>query len=272
MSLILTTSNLQAKNVELLTFDKSEVQKNGLPRNFRDLSQFNLNAIASAQFSQKELQEIRKKFPNEKITIVDLRRESHGFVNGVSVSWREPFDASNVGKTSAQILKDEKFRLNLVKKNGQILVNKILEKDKENGWYEEVKPEILQAQEVETEENLVKKNGFSYKRFVVQDHAKPDEKQFGEMVKFIKSLPQDQKIYVHCAAGKGRTTTFLALYDIIKNGDKLTLDEILKRQHKAGGANLYEVDEESNWRENLAQEKLEMLKKFHAQNLESSKQ
>lgn len=255
-----------AKNVELLTFDKSESRSDGLPRNFRDLSQFGLNAIASAQFSEKELQEIRKKYPNDKIIIIDLRRESHGLINGQAVSWREPFDKSNDGKKDSVILQGEKNRLNLIKKDQQILVNQIVKKDKKNGWYTEVNPQIIDIRQVTTEEDLAKKNGFEYKRFAIQDHARPDEKQFKEIIKFIRNLPQDKKIYVHCAAGKGRTTTFLTLYDIIKNGDKLTLEEILKRQAKAGGSRLDEVDEDEEWRKELAQEKLEMIKKFYEEN------
>lgn len=267
---ILNMPQVLAASVELLTFDKSETKKDGLPRNFRELSEFGLNAIASGQFSEKELQAIRKKYPNEKIIIVDLRRESHGLINGRAVSWREQFDKSNANKKDSEILRDEKLRLNLLKKDQQILINQIVKKDKKNGWYEKVSPQIVDVKEVATEEELAKKNGFEYKRFAVQDHAAPDQKQFLELVKFIKSLPQDKKIYVHCAAGKGRTTSFLTLYDIIKNGDKVTLEEILERQHKAGGSRLDKINEDEKWRENLAQEKLEMIKKFYEENSKKS--
>jgi protein-tyrosine phosphatase len=266
-SLILAASQLQAKNSEVLTFDKNETKKNGLPRNFRDLSEFGLNAIASAQFSEKELQAIRAKFPDEEIIIVDLRRESHGLINGLPVSWREKFDSSNAGKTVKQIISDEEERFNLVKKDKKIIVNKILEKDKENGWYESLKPESIEVFSATTEENLAKKNGFFYKRFVVQDHAKPDDKQMQEMLKFLLNLPANKKIYVHCAAGKGRTTTLLTFYDILKNGHELTLEEIIKRQYKIGGSNLYEVeDDEPKWRSDLAKERVEMLQKFYNEN------
>lgn len=266
-SLILVAPQLQAKNNEVLTFDKNETKKNGLPRNFRDLSQFGLNAIASAQFNEKELQTIRAKFPDEEIIIVDLRRESHGLVNGLPVSWREKFDASNGGKTAKQITSDEEARFNAAKKDKKIIVNRILEKDKESGWYESLRPESVDVASAITEENLAKQNGFFYKRFLVQDHAKPDDKQLHEMLKFLLNLPADKKLYVHCAAGKGRTTTFLALYDILKNGNELTLDEILKRQQKIGGSNLYEAEEdEPKWRQELAKEKVAMLQKFYDEN------
>lgn len=266
LALIINSSLADAKNVELLTFDKSETSLHGLPRNFRDLSSFNLNAIASGQFSEKELLEVRHKYPTDKIIIVDLRRETHGLINGIAVSWREQFDKSNDGRKTSEILQEEKSRFSLVKKDGEILVNRIIQKDKKNGWYSEVKPEILEVTDAISEEDLVKKYGFEYKRFPIQDHAKPSEKQFYEIINFIKALPKDKKVYVHCAGGKGRTTTFLTLYDIIKNGDKLTLEEILKRQYKAGGSDLSSDDDEENWRADLAREKLELIQKFYAEN------
>lgn len=263
LSLFLMASEGFAAKSLLLVYDKNEGGKNNLPKNFRDLTDLGLNAIAGAQFSEKNLEEIKNKFPNEKILIVDLRRESHGFINGEAVSWRTEFDLSNIDKTSAEILKDEKSHFNIIKKDGEVLVNRIVEKDKKNGWYSAVKPEFVVINNVTTEEELAKKNGFEYKRFIIQDHAKPTEEQLENIVNFIKKLPADQKIYVHCAAGKGRTTTFLTIYDIIKNGKNISLEKILERQYKAGGSRLGKIDEEEEWREKQAKEKLEMIKEFY---------
>lgn len=275
LAMIFNASQLMAKNVEMLIFDSNKTEANGLPRNFRDLSKFGLNAIASAQFSEKELQKVREKYPNEKIIIVDLRREPHGIINGEAVSWREEFDKSqsNSGKKNFEIIADEKSRLNIAKKDGEILINKTLEKDKKNGWFKEVQPQIVVVQEALSEESLAKKYGFEYKRIAIQDHAKPDQERFKEIINFIKNLPQDKKIYVHCAGGKGRTTSFLAFYDIMKNGDKLTFEEILERQYKAGGGKLYEIDEEEKgeFRTKLAEERFNLIAEFYEKNLENSR-
>ena len=77
------------KNIILspqIYFDTINKENNKLPRNFRDLNLYNLKAIASAQFSENELIFIKKKFFNKKITIVDLRKENHFFINGIPVS------------------------------------------------------------------------------------------------------------------------------------------------------------------------------------------
>ena len=256
-------------NTEILIFDTKETGKDGLPRNFRDLSSLGINAIASGQFSEDELLAVRKKFPNEKIIIVDLRRESHGFIDGNSVSWRAAFEKSNENKTAAQIIAYEKSLLRTEKKQRQIIINKILEKNPESSWYKQVEPEIVSVNKIINEEDLAKKHGFQYKRFVVQDHAKPSDSELTRIISFIRSLPQEQKVYVHCAAGKGRTTTFLTLFDIIKNGKNTQLKTIFKRQSKLGGATLDEIDEKSEWRTKLSEERLKMIEDFYK--IETSK-
>lgn len=261
---MLNINQALAMPAEIVVFDTRETMKNGLPRNFRDLSKIGLNAIASGQFSEDELQVVRKNYPNEKIIIVDLRRESHIFVNGYPISWRAAFDRSNEGKKTAEIIADEKSQITKAQKNSEIIVNKILEKDRETEWFTEIEPQIISVKNSLTEENLAKKYGFEYKRFTVRDHAKPDADEFKNIISFIKKLPPQQKVYVHCAAGKGRTTTFLTLLDIVKNGKNTSLENIFKRQAKIGGATLNKIDEESEWRTELAQERLKMIEDFYA--------
>src|ERR1700730_14384666 len=56
---------------------------NPSPKGLRDL-----RISGSAQFSEKSLQEIVKKVGcSGKFIIVDLRQESHGFVDGIAISW-----------------------------------------------------------------------------------------------------------------------------------------------------------------------------------------
>ncbi len=245
--LIISASQSFANNMTL-SFDRSETRKDGLARNFRDLSQFNLNAIASAEFSENELMAIKKKFPNDKIIIVDLRRESHALINGKSASWE---GEENNKKEISEILLDEKSKVDFIRKNPK------------NNQLTSLNPKITELKSIMTEEELVKKNGFEYKRFAILDRAIPDQNQFDAMVNFIKTLPEDKKLYIHCAAGKGRTTTFLVIYDIIKNGNKVSLSDIIKRQKEAGGAALDVVDEETSNRSEFVKKRLEMLTKLH---------
>ena len=258
-----TASRALAQKASLLTFDKSEITKDGMPRNFRDLSVIGINAIASAQFSEDELQKLRQEYPNEKIVIVDLRQESHGFINGKPVLWRSYFEKINQNKEISEILSDEKSRLDAAKKDHEIVINEVIKRDKESGWYEDVAPKIITVNQAISEKDLAQKNGFEYQRFSIRDFDIPQAKEFSRMINFIKNLPEDKKIYVHCAGGRGRTAMFLVILDIIKNGKKVELEEIFKRQNKLGGARLDEISKEEAWSKKLATERLKMLEDFY---------
>ena len=127
------------------------------------------------------------------------------------------------------------------------MINEVTKRDRENGWYKEISPKIVTVNKAQNEKDLAAENGFEYQRFSVRDFDKPNEKEFLRMVSFIKNLPQDKKIYVHCAGGKGRTGMFLVTLDIIKNGKETALEEIFKRQNKLGSAKLDEISEEEAW-------------------------
>ncbi|MCE2687753.1 MAG: hypothetical protein LW595_04310 [Rickettsiales bacterium] len=276
----LSTSFLMAnqKEPDLLTFDKTknneESFESSMPRNFRDLNnpedKININAIASAQFNEDELKAIKKKYPNQKILIIDLRKESHAFINDKPISWRSQFNLDNKEKQYQQILSEEKQKVNDLKKKSQIIVSEIIKKDEKNGWFSEISPIIVNVNKVETESEIAKRNGFDYKRIAIRDHSYPNKKQLTEIVSLIEKTSPKTKIYVHCAAGRGRTTTFLTIFDIIKNGKDTTLEEIFKRQYKIGGSRLDKIDEDSKWREDLAKERLETIKSFYEKYTEKS--
>ncbi len=259
------------KKPNILIFDKTknneESFESSLPRNFRDLNnpedKININAIASAQFNEEELKAIKKKYPTQRILIIDLRKESHAFVNNKPISWGSQFNLDNNEKSYQQILLDEKQKVKNLAKESQIIVSEIIKKDEKNGWFSEISPILVNVNKVETEAEIAKRNGLDYKRIAIRDHSYPDSKQLMEITSLIEKTSPQTKIYVHCAAGRGRTTTFLTIFDIIKNGHNTTLEEILKRQYKMGGPKLDKIDEDSKWREDLAKERLETIKNFY---------
>lgn len=83
-----------------------------------------LQTSGSAQFSAESLNAILDKIPNKNVIIVDLREESHGFLDGMAVSWYTSRDWSNVGKSLAKIEADEEIRLEDAKNQGWIFVYK----------------------------------------------------------------------------------------------------------------------------------------------------
>ena len=266
--LILNSSNAFATRLAYFPAFYEVEDKKKLPKNFRDLSALKINAIASGQFSESQLQEIRKKYPEEKITIIDLRQERHGFIDGKAVSWHTPFEMANQHNSTENILSDESRALNQLENNKKTVIFDILKnRDLNTGWYKEISQKTINVTRAISEKELAEEMGFGYKRFPIRDFDIPSQKEFAKIIQFIENLPQDQKIYVHCGAGKGRTGTFLTLLDIAKNGKETELKEILKRQHELGSARLDNISTEESWSEDLARERMKMIENFYKMKL-----
>lgn len=237
-----------------------------LPRNFRmcidplpkvenppsSIGLKELQASASAQFSEQALDAILQKIPIKEVTIIDLRQESHGFINGIAVSWFKERDWGNKGKNLSEILNDENGRLKEVSKLPLTIV-----------YASRKFPIPICVNQVHTESELVTKRNLGYLRIPVTDHLKPTDENVDNFIHFFLSLPKNSLwIHFHCAAGEGRSTTFLAMYDMMKNATKVKLQDIFLRQYLLGGINF--LNESSHdWRKNFVEERKLFLRQFY---------
>nr|WP_314463347.1 phosphatase [uncultured Clostridium sp.] len=204
-----------------------------------------LNISGSGQFSENGLifikQAIGDKTP---IIIVDLKQESHGFINGTAVSWVNVKNNLNKGITKEQVLETENNKLQ------SITINKKISIDKQN----------LVPIKVQNEEKLVESMGMAYVRVPVTDKEKPIDATVDYFVQFVKTLPQNTWVHFHCEEGLGRTTTFMVMYDIMKNAKKVELNDIMSREILFGGQNL--LEDKNNVSTN-AKQRAEFIKKFY---------
>lgn len=246
----------------LLVFDAA--LKNELPRNYRNAHRaFNLRISGSAQYSEAMLTEIIKRADGA-VYVVDLRQESHGFVNGIPITWYSTKNSINNGKPRAEIVQSEMELLNNIKKRNLVEINRGhkmhggLKMISIGTWHE---PTAV----VETEESLVNRYGVRYKRFFIADHHRPEDSEVDEFIKFTNGLPKNAWLHFHCRGGRGRATTFMAMYDILKNSHILPLRRILNRQTEIGGRDLLDVtrSEEHKWKEEQAKARLDFLIKFY---------
>ena len=177
-----------------------------------------LNISGSQQFSGKNLpillKEIGASLP---ITVVDLRQESHGFINDFAVSWADSRNNANVGLTREQVIVDEANKLESIKLDVPIR------------FYNHPK-EVIVPTKVENEEALVNSNGLSYNRITVRDGGIPTDDMVDYFVESIKAQPKNVWLHFHCKQGIGRTSTFMIMYDMMKNHKKVSADEIIERQ------------------------------------------
>ncbi|MBS5822847.1 MAG: phytase [Clostridium argentinense] len=177
-----------------------------------------LNMSGSKQFSENGLTLMKESIDtNLPITIVDLRQESHGFVNGLPISWANSKNDANKGLTKAEVLADESNKLKSIKFNEPLAI------------YNHPKKTIIPTK-VQNEEELVKSQSMSYVRIPVTDGKIPTDDMVDYFVQLVNSELKDNWLHFHCKQGIGRTTTFMIMYDIMKNAKEVSLDDIVKRQ------------------------------------------
>lgn len=201
---------------------------NALPNSSCDfLGISELTASGSGQYSEENVRNLIQVLPsNAKIIFIDLREESHGFINGKPISWRfKKTNDINIAKSILEIEEDEKTRLNNIFQQKQIHLKKFKE------W-----PEVtLEVNSARTEREFIESLGYTYIRLPVTDNHGPSDEIVDLFVKTVVSLPKDSWFHFHCKGGNGRTTTFLTLYDMMFNANKVSFDDILQRQIEMGG-------------------------------------
>lgn len=242
-------------------------QDHKLPRNFRmaihesiqrpSINLLGLNYLrisGSAQFSEKTFHAMVNSIlvdPNQLI-VIDLREESHGFLNEVAVSWTDGNNFANRNKTKTEIISDENARLKECLQEQEMKIIDHLGKSN-----------TMIIHNIKTEQELVENAGVTYIRLPVTDHKHPSNEIIDEFVSMINHLPSDYWIHVHCKGGRGRTTTLLCMYDIIKNAHQVSLEDILDRQCLIGGIDLTQIQKKNSERSQDAKERLEFIREFY---------
>lgn len=257
-----------------LALDAANVSQ--LPKNFRTtedallahgkvstLGLKDLHAIGSGQFSSAMLEMVLKKLPQEiSILDVDLRQETHGFVNGNAISLYGKSNWANLGKTNQQIQTEEQTFINQLKQMPEITASKIDKKSQPKPVYV---PFVFPVKSVSTEADLVKHYHLKYERIYVTDHCKPADEKVDQFIRLVKKLPKNTWLYFHCRAGVGRTTTFMSMYDMLHNAKKVSYEDILKRQGLIGGKDFLKLTEKplDIKRDTCAKERSKFLKSFY---------
>ena len=225
------------KNESIITIDSTSSV--GLPMRLRDIP--TLNISGSAQFTKDQLLNLKNYINKDNICIVDLRQESNGMINDLAISFLNPYKDLNNGFTTEQTIKAENSLLNKIKIGNTIQLYKhtgIFIKD-------------ITVDFISNESQLVTEADMQYKRFAVKDNSAPTPDIVDEFVEFIKNKPDDIHLHFHCAAGKGRTTSFMVMYQAMKNNSNLTLEQLLSYQYNIGGVNLHDNNIQYNFLEDF---------------------
>ena len=212
-----------------------------------------LHCSGSGQFSAHALTGLREALQpylqsNEPIWIIDLRQESHGFLNGEAVSWHGHHNAANAGKDAAEVEADETARLQAVI-GRQTRCIPMGNADRASG----MTPFDETVRTVSTERQEAQRNGLGYIRIAATDMQWPDPQAVDSFLTVYRSLSQTPAwLHFHCHAGHGRTTTFMALYEMLQFPER-PLQQVLDHQQAIGGIDL-----------STSASRYTMLQQFHA--------
>ena len=195
------------------------------------------------------------------VTVFDLRQETHVFVNGLPISWFATNDWANVGRTHAAIEADEAARVQSLKPDSEITVTGA---DIKKSGAASSGPAHVIVQDATTERDLVKANNAAYVRLTVTDHARPLDEEVDRFILAVRALPETGWAHFHCEAGRGRTTTFMVLYDMLRNATHVSLKDIVERQKLLG----YEYDvlqpgEAGSWKAPYTEDRIAFVRAFY---------
>lgn len=220
-----------------------------------------LRTSGSGEFTPESLKLVlaRTRGP---VTVFDLRQETHIFVNELPVSWYASRDWANVGRSQSDIEADEAARVASLKPGSKLDVRP--GHPVKHGNAKSVPPQQVVVERASTEGDLVQSAGPSYVRIAVTDHTRPLDEEVDRFLIAVRALPENAWAHFHCEAGLGRTTTFMVLYDMLRNASGVSLEDIVRRQKiLSHGYDVLQPDEPGNWKAPYAADRAAFIRAFY---------
>jgi len=187
-----------------------------------------LRCSASGRLSQSKIEKYFKKLPS-KVYVIDVRAEQDFYVKGISAGW---LGIRYLDGRFEDRLYTTKFYWGKPTQHLKWM------------WRRLINLHTLAMptpQQMQSEEQFLKNLGHEYYSFAGQRHMVHSNEMIQEFINFLDSLPEDAWLHFHCATGRGRSTTFMILYDIYHNAKRVPLGDIILRQHLLGGENVFDI-------------------------------
>lgn len=121
--------------------------------------------------------------------------------------------------------------------------------------------------QINTEEDIFKALNITYLTPLKNELAWLDNDDFMEnTIRLFQSFKRDTHLYVHCLHGRGRTTTYLILYDIFRNADKVSVEDIANRHFCLGRENVMDTEvwsKKGSWTKEALMARKTLVIRFH---------
>ena len=265
----------------LIVTNPCEITEPGFPNRFRSLHNLtpSLHASASGQLCPSRDLKPFLEFMRERVggkwpaVIIDLRLEAHAFAGDEPIAWYCPRNWELLGRSGNEIKQVEWKRVNELR--GKPIALYSLPKCKDDLGLDDCaisnpNPiKVLSENTVlYTEEEWCARMGLRYYRLAIPDHMRPPDGVIEEFIRIFKkesSLARRNRakapwFHLHCKGGKGRTSTFLAMLDILSNPE-LSFDQIVARQEHF---NLKDTEKKGqSWKAEFAKDRLDFLRHFY---------
>lgn len=226
-----------------------------------------LKVSGSGQFSKGQLIEMvahlqkSHKLDKKDIIIIDLREEPHGFINGDAVTWYYGPLSHQQFKSADDVLHSEIQRLNLLKTQEYVIVHTQLKEA--DGMVGSKVPKIIKYIHAQNEQQLATELGIGYIRIPVTDHFMPEPKDVDQFLAFLENEGKNKWLHFKCRGGRGRTTTFMTMVDMIRNA-KISKNDFFERQTMIAGSDLTKIGTgKQSWKRMMTESRLRFLGQFY---------
>ena len=227
--------------VQLVLDEKYQTAK---PVNYRKNEELRMSG--SSMYSIRALKEIAK--PAKKLKaplyVFDLRQESHGYVNDKPATWQADHDWANSDLNHDEAIQRERRQLS------ELAIGSTVDG--------------ITVNSTESEESVVRSQGHEYVRLTVTDHLRPTDTEVDRFLSAVRGLPEKSWVHFQCRAGKGRTTTFMVMYDMLHNASNASFDEIIKRNAElSDDYDVMAVVPNDNWKYVYQKERADFVREFY---------
>jgi tetratricopeptide (TPR) repeat protein/protein tyrosine phosphatase (PTP) superfamily phosphohydrolase (DUF442 family) len=200
-----------------------------------------LNIMGGGQPSEKHLRNIVERSRNP-VVVLDFRQEPHGYIAGMPITWFRPYVSDRELGTDGMMSLEDDF-IDFLESTPSVQVDSVEWTGGQD--YRVLNSEFVSNDTVLSNAEMVEKNGARYKRFYIP--VVPNDRQVAEFESFVEEMAeQDTTLYFNCWDGTGRSTEFMVMYDILKNGGEVSLETIADRQAAMGGINVLELPPQSS--------------------------